>query len=154
MKAVHHMTLFWNVYISLFFNCCSASSSSQTSTSSIKGSFRPLYGTFPILAHSSFIRQSRRKFISLVLSWYAVSLDVSLKSGSMELFSGRGNWLGLSLRSYHSNIRSRPYSIIKNFIIWLSQSFSFYFRISQALVRGFSYNCFDKNTWGVVLIIE
>ena len=33
-------------------------------------------------------------------------------------------------------------------------SFSFYFRISQALVWGFSYNCFDKNTWGVVLIIE
>ena len=33
-------------------------------------------------------------------------------------------------------------------------SFSLYFRISQALVRGFSYDCFDKNARGVVLIIE
>ena len=27
-------------------------------------------------------------------------------------------------------------------------SFSLYFRISQTLTRGFTYNCFGKSAWG------
>ena len=59
--------------LTFFFNCCSASSSSQT--------LRDRFVLYMILSPFSptvpLLKQSCRKFISLVLSWYAVSPHAS-----------------------------------------------------------------------------
>ena len=59
--------------LTFFSNCCSASSSSQTSRDRfvLYMILSPFSPTVPLL------KQSCRKFISLVLSWYAVSPHAS-----------------------------------------------------------------------------